>query len=195
MRNSWGRCNIRFITWSIERGFNPCETSCLCTYRCWLATHSASVALQAFIVRPGRKSRSKDSQGKIKNTDYSLCLQQSDKQLPDILKTLWQEHCILYLLDLFLFLCSFSVVWIEKATNEGVETAYPTAEDTGLGGSDWAIMKRTEVQHDTHGFSFISTALTTQFANISIWSDIYQQLLLPRILKSPGLIINIIKRV
>lgn len=45
---------------------------CALTDRCWLTTHSASVALQAFIVRPGRKSRSKDSQGKIKNKLFSL---------------------------------------------------------------------------------------------------------------------------
>lgn len=67
---------------------------------------------------------------KSKKTNYSLSFQQSHKQLQDILKTLRQEHCILYLLDLLL-LCSFFVVLIEKATNEGVETAYPTADDTG----------------------------------------------------------------
>lgn len=115
MRNSWGRCNIRLITWSIERGFNPCETSCLCTYRCWLATHSASVALQAFIVRPGRKSRSKDSQGQNKN-----------KKLFYLLATIWQttsrhfENIVTGALHtVFVKICSFSLQFLCGLDSKG----------------------------------------------------------------------------
>lgn len=88
------------------------------------------MALQAFTVRPGRKSRSKDSQGKIKNKLFSLLATISqttsrhfEKVVTGALHTVFVRFAS--------FLCSFFVVWIEKATNEGVETAYPTADDTG----------------------------------------------------------------
>lgn len=122
----------------------------------------------SFIVRPGRKSKSKDSQGKIKNKLFSLLAtisQTTSRHFENVVTGALHTVFVRFASFSLQFLCGLD----RKGNKWRCRDCLPPLQTTRvLRGSDWAIMRCTEEQHNTHGFSLSSKALADVFPQ-NIW--------------------------